>query len=179
VAWFRFPTDVKGWLSRSEGEFLADLAWGKLVLEIGSYHGRSTISMAQTAKLVHAIDTFQGNCVGLPLEYTYEPFVENLKRYGVRRWVVPHVGLDRHILPILAPVFDMIFIDGDHAFESVIYNLDAAEKLLTPTGNIVLHDYRQPIVPAVTAAIHVWTKDRPWQRDRLVDTTLALRRIES
>jgi hypothetical protein len=57
---WKFPTDVRGWLTPKEGETLAQLAEGKLVLEIGSYHGLSTICMAQTAKMVHAIDWCRG-----------------------------------------------------------------------------------------------------------------------
>src|SRR5690606_30630361 len=46
---FRFPSDVQGWLSYREGKTLYDLARGKRVLEIGSYCGRSTICLAQSA----------------------------------------------------------------------------------------------------------------------------------
>ena len=36
--------------------------------------------------------------------------------------------------------FDMIFIDADHAFESVLHDLLGALRVLSPVGTIALHD---------------------------------------
>src|SRR4051812_45637582 len=55
-----FPRDVDGWLTPEQGRILAELATDKVCLEIGSYQGKSTICMAQTAKHVHSVDWHQG-----------------------------------------------------------------------------------------------------------------------
>lgn len=55
-----FPRKVVGWLTEEEGIELARLAEGKICLEIGSYCGRSTICLAQKARSVGALDTFDG-----------------------------------------------------------------------------------------------------------------------
>jgi len=51
---FIFPEDVEGWLWDKEGEELYKLAQRNkdlgVVVELGSYHGKSTICLAQGKK---------------------------------------------------------------------------------------------------------------------------------
>jgi hypothetical protein len=61
-----FPHNVAGWLTEDEGRELAELAEGKVVLEIGAYCGRSTICLAQKAVTVAVVDTFDGRATSQP-----------------------------------------------------------------------------------------------------------------
>lgn len=135
-AW-KFPHDVEGWLSYREGKALADLARGKRVLEIGSYCGRSTICMAQTAESVVAIDPFDGSGTPRPRS-TADEFRDNIARYGVADRVEaihPDGAIPR-------PKFDLAFIDGAHDSDSVQADIDKSLACLKPDGLLVFHDYR-------------------------------------
>lgn len=147
VPGFRFPDDTAGWLSYQEGAELAKLAAGKRVLEIGSYCGRSTICLAQTAKYVHAVDTFDGR--GTPsAANTWPMFLQNIKRYGITDKVVPYCGSSQEVCRELAidnARYDLIFIDGSHDKKSVRADIESASQLLADDGLLVFHDYRRRV----------------------------------
>lgn len=167
-----FPEDVGGWLSESEGQRLADLARGKRVLEIGSYMGRSTICMAQTAKSVTCIDPFDGR--GTPEKVNTKPrFDTNLERYGITN-VTAHVGTTAEVAPQLSGQFDLVFIDGAHDYRSVNKDIYWAGKLLAPGGLLAFHDYRRPIDPEVTAAVDDYISHGATLLD-LTDTVATVR----
>lgn len=131
----KFPDDVDGWLTGEEGEALARLATGKRVLEIGSYCGRSTICLAQTAESVVSIDPHDGRGTPSPRP-TREEFEANLERYGVADRVL---SVDNPPAPAL---YDLIFIDGAHDAEAVREDVATARRLLAPGGLVAFHDYR-------------------------------------
>lgn len=151
---FKFPEDVEGWLLHSEGRALFDLARGKRVLEIGSYCGKSTICLAQSAEQVVSVDPHDGR--GTPRrQATFDKLVENLRRYGVAEKVTALVGTldgdaagwelsNNGFLQTLKPDFDLVFIDGAHDYESVRNDIRQALALLTlkPDGLLAFHDYR-------------------------------------
>lgn len=139
---WRFPNDVQGWLTELEGTGLAALATGKKVLEIGSYLGRSTICMAQTAWRVTAVDTFDGQGTPTPLQ-TLERFSVNLKRFQVEDRVHVAVGPSTTIIPtFLHDSFDIVFIDGAHDTQSVLNDVGASMRVVKSQGLFVFHDYR-------------------------------------
>lgn len=151
---WRFPSDVTGWLTEAEGRKLAELAQGKTVLEIGSYCGRSTICMAQTAKHVDAVDPFDGRATPNQRD-TFDEFSENIKRYGVRDRISAYRGASSYTVPLMSTRFDLAFIDGAHDYHSVLEDAKLAASKLKPDGLLVFHDYaRDPdIDPGVTAAV--------------------------
>jgi precorrin-6B methylase 2 len=153
-----FPHDVAGWLTEEEGRELARLAEGKAVLEVGSYCGRSTICLAQQAKFVTAVDTFDGRGTAgagdtLPL------FQRNIRRHGAGEKVTVSRGESAAVLPNLPPVYDLVFIDGSHDRDSVLADAMAAQRLLRPGGVIAFHDYAETdpgVVLAVNELLDVW-----------------------
>lgn len=134
---FRFPYDVDGWLLPAEGGALASLAEGKRVLEIGSYEGKSTICMAQTADYVVSIDPHTGAGTPEPRE-TFDKFRQNVSRYGVADKVEAH-----HDRDFVAEPFDLVFIDGAHDLMSVKQDIAYACSMVKPGGLIAFHDYRR------------------------------------
>jgi hypothetical protein len=140
----RFPEDVEGWLLEEEGIALANLARGKRVLEIGSYCGKSTICLAQTATQVCALDPFDGRSTPRPQE-TQAAFFRSLDQYGVREKVFAVRGT----LPEVAETwisngeqFDLVFIDGAHDAVSVRADIEGSLPFLKPGGLLAFHDYR-------------------------------------
>lgn len=146
---FRFPDDsVRGWLSPAEGALLAACADGKTVLEIGSYCGRSTICLAQTALSVDAVDPFDGRATPEP-GTTLAEFIHNITAYGVAEKVHLHNGTSDEIGPTLEAKYDLVFIDGDHSYLNVRNDIEWALRLLKPDGHIAFHDYRHSLPDAM------------------------------
>jgi hypothetical protein len=137
---FRFPDDAAGWLTEAEGAELARQAAGKVVLEVGAYCGRSTICLAQSARTVGTVDTFDGRGTA-QAGSTRELFDRNLARYGVADRVKVYVGTSAAVLPNLPPIYDLVFVDGSHDRASVAEDARLAAALLRPGGVLAFHDY--------------------------------------
>lgn len=136
-----FPEDVRGWLTEGVGYTLAELAKGRTILEIGSWCGRSTVCMAQTAKQVHALDWGKGDDGTGPAWVTPE-LLDNLKRYGLLGKCVLHVGGVDEVGSTLADAsFDLTFVDGAHDYASVKRDFLLAKRVTKPGGVIAFHDF--------------------------------------
>ena len=130
-------------MTEAECACLAKLAHGKVVLEIGSWYGRSTIALASTAACVHAVDRFwvgppgrekSLNCASILLD--------NLRHYDVEECVVVHVGYSTEVLPLFgSEAFDLVFIDAMHDRFSVERDIGLALPLTRTGGQMAFHDY--------------------------------------
>jgi hypothetical protein len=150
---FRFPHDVDGWLTYVEGKALSELARGKRVLEIGSYCGRSTVCLAQTAVVVVAVDPHDGRGVPEPRN-TLGEMRANLDRYGVTEKVLVRTDpLEIEKTTWCDDEFDVAFIDGAHDVQSVREDIACAWNLLSPGGLLAFHDYREPMHAGVGIAV--------------------------
>jgi predicted O-methyltransferase YrrM len=166
---YRFPAEVPGWLLESEGAVLAECARGRVVLEIGSYHGRSTVCMAREAKVVHAIDHGCGD-QGAGYRRTTADLLETLRRYGVDGRVVVHVGATVAVGRVMADAaFDFAFVDGAHDALSVFNDLAVVRRVVRPGGVIALHDWQLDGV--------LWAAERSlgWRPDDGIGVTLDSR----
>lgn len=154
---WKFPQEIPGWLSEAEGRKLAELSAGKRVLEIGSYEGRSTVCIAQTAAAVECIDPFDGR--GTPDQRdTLACFCANVQTYGLTGKVRLHIGTTEDVTAQVEAGFDLAFIDGAHDFASVQEDINAALRLLAPAGLLAFHDYRRPGDLGVTMAVDALLK---------------------
>lgn len=144
---------IEGWLSEDEGEYLEKLAKDKIVLEIGSYLGRSTVWMARVALQLHAVDTFDGRGTPRPRS-TLNEFKANLTKYNVQNKVLIIAGESKDALPSESGIFDLIFLDGAHDPESVKVDMAQAMRLVKPNGVIALHDYSSVDHPGVVTVIN-------------------------
>lgn len=134
---FRFPSDVDGWLLEAEGLALHEWAAGKRILEIGSYCGRSTICLAQSAREVVSIDPHDGRSVGG--KKTLPEFLRNLDAWSIRDVVQVMIGTTDEVVP--RGTFDGVFIDGCHLEDAVWFDIEFSERLLTQGGQLAFHDY--------------------------------------
>jgi predicted O-methyltransferase YrrM len=142
---------IDGWLSEAEGEKLQELARGKVVLELGSYKGRSTVCMAEVAELVVAVDWHRGG-EDIGFRDTLWEFMEVLDGHGVRDKVIPVVARHEDVGPVLARGgFDLAFIDGCHDRESVDRDSFNALLCIEYRGVIAWHDCGHVKYPDVKA----------------------------
>jgi hypothetical protein len=144
---FKFPYDVDGWLSFVEGEALFNLARGKRVLEIGSYCGRSTICLAQSASWVVSVDPHDSRGTLTERRDTYAILDNNLDRYDVGDNVRLHACTSSAFASSEFDArFDLVLIDGDHAYKAVKADIEVAVRLLNLDGLLAFHDYNDPRV---------------------------------
>lgn len=134
------PDRAPGFMSEIEMAELERLAAGQVVLEIGTWKGRSACAMAAVAKEVWCIDTFRGDRYAGRGWFLPE-FLENAYKLGV--WErIRFLGCPwEDLLPQLDLArFGLVLYDADHDYEPTA----AAGRLLVggcrpPT--IAFHDY--------------------------------------
>jgi SAM-dependent methyltransferase len=155
MAEWKFPATVPGWLTCEEGVALAELAEGKKVLEIGSYQGKSTICMAQTAESVFALDHHEGDiCTDAQRnedapDNTLASISTHLAEWDVTDKVTLLVGDSQAVCPTLKDgAFDLCFVDGSHDGCSVYHDVTQALRLVRVGGVIALHDWHEDAVRA-------------------------------
>ena len=154
---------IEGWMSDTELRFLAENASKyKIILEAGSYKGRSTRAMADnTDGIIYAIDPWNGdygNNYDSPNDIAYNSYKTN-------GFMIPReffVNLGDHIksgkvipTPITFDNFwisqpDMIFIDACHDYEHI--KSDIYHALLMTPKFLCGHDY-SPNWPGVIKAV--------------------------
>ena len=138
-----------GMLTPAEGAVLAELAAGKRVLELGSYTGLSTIIMARVAASLWSVD-WHGGDPEIGQKDTLATLDRNLRRFGMRARVVIVAGRFADVLPVLGGLFDVVFIDGAHDYESVRHDTREALRLVAPGGTVAWHDAdREPVCRAI------------------------------
>jgi len=144
---------IEGWLTDEEGKLLYKLAkscTGKgVIVEIGSYKGRSTIWLAEGSKAgnrvkVYAIDPHTGSTEHRRMYgkvWTFPEFVRNIKMRGLDDIVVPIVKTseDAERCWNQKPV-ELLWIDGAHDYEMVKLDVELWFSHLVWGGWIAFHD---------------------------------------
>lgn len=137
------------------------------ILEIGSYHGRSTALLASSLKSGERLvvcDAFQSETED---RYSERPSPDLLRKNVAQ--VVP--GFDLESLEVHAclsndlsleqdRLFRFIHIDGGHSFEQAGFDLMLCSSHTMPGGIIVMDDYGHPDWPGVTRASDEFIAER-------------------
>lgn len=146
-------------LTTSEHKRLQELAAGKVVLEVGSLLGYSTVTLAQVAISVVSVDPHQGYPADDPRP-TIGPFLQNLDDYRVRELVTVMVGTHNDVFRWLRPeAFDMVFIDCTGEFELTLDVMKKCQRLLWPKHVMCVHDCGHPDWPGAMAAVRAFGED--------------------
>jgi hypothetical protein len=157
-----------GWLTQPQGHALYQVASRKVagdIVEIGSFHGRSTLFIALGAKhsnsKFYAIDPHKSIPEGgkeqfapdkTPCEKgSYEGFCRTLEKAHLTQWVMAVVGTSVDVRPLLGNLkLKLLFIDGSHDFTDILLDYLLWSPLIVPHGYLVLHDSNFPTVSRVT-----------------------------
>lgn len=133
--------EIASSVTPDEANALRELAAGALVLEVGSWRGFSTVTMAQVAQRVDAVDHHLGDeHAGHDESLSY--LIANLDAYSVRDRVVVHVGASSEVLPYMPRGhFDVAFIDAYHAQAAVARDAELVRPLVHHQGVVAFHDY--------------------------------------
>lgn len=179
---------VHGFLSLAEAEVLYRLASEVpahgIIIEIGSYQGRSTVCLGLGAKQsgaeVYAIDPHDDYEVNETVMYGMEnhaALLRNLVDFEVAD-VVRVVAL--RSLTVYGTWYrhniDLLWIDGCHDYSAVHADLFRWANCTTPNSAIALHD-SSGHYPDVTRALTEFLALGRWVVSERVDATTVLRRI--
>lgn len=158
-----FAWDVPSSVTYPECAFLASLARGLDVLEIGSWLGRSTIALASTARHVTAVDWHHGDFYAGEMD-TEEGYFANLDRYNIGN-VTTIVERIEDVQ--INELFQGVFVDAAHDAESVARHWDIALLSVEHGGWIAFHDYGRFDVTAVLDSL-----ERGWETHESVAYTV-------
>jgi len=136
---------VQGWLYWEEAQLLHNLGKAaKLgIVEIGSWKGLSTIQLAQEATVpVYAVDPHRDSFSHRrdKVEDTYNKFMLNLKKFGVSEKVIPIRMKSEEARAVIHPLYDVLWIDGDHSYAGTREHFDSWAPDLTRGGVLAMHD---------------------------------------
>ncbi len=158
--------DVEGWMTEGQARALYDAAAncpsGGTIVEIGSFHGRSTIVLASGCPddaTVIAIDPHAGNDRG-PQELDgyeddagrdHEAFLQNLERAGVADRVVHLRKFSDEALDDVEGDIDVLYVDGAHRYRPAKCDVERYGARVRTDGTMLIHDSFSSI--GVTGAI--------------------------
>jgi predicted O-methyltransferase YrrM len=151
---------IDGWMSEKELEWLAIQAKNcHRILEIGSYKGRSTRALADnTDGKVFALDPWEsvyynddGSLSGINPQ-VFPEFYQNLKDHIIDGKVIPIKQHSKDFVPAFR--YDLIFIDGDHRYDSVKTDIFLAYRCINLHGIISGHDYNHSDWPGVRKVVN-------------------------
>lgn len=154
------------------------------IVEIGSYHGRSTVALAQGAREgagrpVYAVDpylSFRG-----PLGKKFGPrdkiaFMRNVVFAGLAEgiWTV-HLPSEQAARSWDTPV-SLLWIDGDHTYEGVRKDWESWAPFLVPGGRAAFHDSLDPRL-GVFRLIPEILEGQGFRRVEVVDKVTVLEKV--
>ena len=153
AATWRKVADTTGYLSEREARFLMLLAActpaDGVILEIGSFKGRSTVALASIAKhydrgKVIAVDPHTAPSATDPdlqgQTTSFDDFLSNVHRAGVADVVEPHRMYSRELAPNFDRPIRVLWIDGDHTTEGAREDVKLFRPFLQPSGILAMHD---------------------------------------
>jgi len=121
----------------------------KIMLEIGSHIGESAVQFATRFKNIICIDIWKNK------EYHAE-FFKNIEPYKNIDYVKIH-SID-YVKYVNDNYFDFIYIDGDHEYNAVKYDIENWVPKVKKGGYIGGHDYDLIKFPGVIKAVDEFQK---------------------
>ena len=149
---------VEGQMRREEVHCLYELAQQAssqgVIVEIGSYRGRSTVALARGALKgagvpVYAIDPHEYIDRKGEVETRYDShdhvaFLRNILLSGVAEVVKPIHLLSWEVAAGWDKPISLLWIDGSHEYEAVRKDFVQWSQFLVPGGHLAFHDSNQP-----------------------------------
>jgi predicted O-methyltransferase YrrM len=146
---------IDGWMSAGELMWLAQIASQSTnVVELGAYKGRSTYTLAQhTLGWVYVVDHWQGDPNTPGGAHIRDEFYQNLEPFKEKLQVL-EMDSKKAWTPLsllLTTGADLIFIDDNHEYEHVKWNVHLYRRLVRRGGILAGHDFG--VWPGVQRAV--------------------------
>ena len=153
-----------------------------VIVEIGSWKGKSTIALARGASRVHdakvyAVDPHEPLPVEGYTEDTEAEFMANIKKAGVEGRVVPMVMTSEQAARGWNQPVRLLWIDGDHRYEPAKLDFTLWEPHVVAGGIIAMHDTIRKKGPKRVLWENVFLSGR-FQGIAIVDNITAVRKVE-
>jgi predicted O-methyltransferase YrrM len=186
--------EIEGWLTGSEATTLYDLAHGlpqkhPVIVEIGSWLGKSSLILAKGLQdkcepILYCIDPFpvDGDDLYSHLAGTMgllpkEQFIINMKKNRVYDRIRLLHGYSYDFAASFSDEIDLLFIDGDHTYDSAIRDYADWSPFLKPGGAIVFHDVSDAY-PGIVSAVKEVIFDNPsWLVTLQIDSLLVATKV--
>lgn len=180
---------IEGYLSADEAELLYRLATevpkGGVIVEIGSYRGKSTVCLGLGARwagaFVWAIDPHEDYQVTNETHYGMENhaiLLKNLLEFEVAETVrvvaLPSM-LITHVTRVMTQI-DLLWVDGSHDYTAVSDDLN--EWGYYTNGKIALHDTNGHFLGVNKALQEFLAKNKDWKIGETVDSITVLERVQ-
>ncbi|HUQ85845.1 MAG TPA: class I SAM-dependent methyltransferase [Candidatus Limnocylindrales bacterium] len=142
----KFINEIPGWLSEKEAIFLSQVAKNSQkykgdIVEIGSFHGKSTICLAQGKGKVYAIDPHKGYVEAnkvFPSSYT--KFLKSINEARVNKKIVPLVMKSKTASKTWKRKIRLLFIDGLHDEKNAFQDYELFNNYVIENGIVAVHD---------------------------------------
>lgn len=195
-----------GWLTDDEARTLfvlaASLPEKPVIVEIGSWMGKSTVIMGTALKstgkkgTIYCVDPWEATGDkdyvkaladhGMEPRDLYPTFIQNMEKHGLLDIVVPCRGRSEEAAEWLTlPEIDLLFIDGDHHEDAALLDLQLWVPKVKVGGIVAMHDFYSPemlqlVEPelGIPGPYVAFTKycDYAWLDAMLVNTLFVARR---
>ena len=181
--------NVGGWLTEAEGLSLYNAAKkiksGNVVVEVGSWKGKSTICLGNGSKdgnkvKIFAIDPH----IGSPEHHkmfgkvdTFDEFKQNISRAGISEFVEPIRDTSENAAKNFNHKIEFAFIDGAHEYNFVKLDFDSWFPKVMNGGILAFHDSWHFIGPNLATAIPLLISSKI-KNPKLVDTITYFEKVE-
>jgi predicted O-methyltransferase YrrM len=153
-----------------------------VIVEIGSWKGKSTVALARGASRVHnekiyAIDPHEVLPEEGYLQDTKAEFLDNIKRVGVEDRVVPLTMTSEAAARGWDKPIRLLWIDGDHRYEPTKLDFTLWEPFLVEGGILAMHDTIRKQGPKQVLWERVFRSSQ-FQEIVIVDNITAVRKVK-
>jgi predicted O-methyltransferase YrrM len=176
---------IPTWTTEGELRALFDLGASRpqnaVALEIGSYLGASACflaaGLAQVNGHLYCVDTWQNETMLEGERDTFSEFLNNTR--GIEKWITPvrKRSSDLSESDVKVPL-DLIFLDGDHSYESIKEDFERSESWIAKDGVIAFHDCNAVDHKGVSRVIGEALASGRWMIEGHVDCLLWVRQVQ-
>lgn len=135
--------DLQGWQEEGDTYKLFEMGYfaGDVILEIGTYAGRSAVVELRGALSREQPDP-SPQYFGVDIDLGSIITTHNtLTRFGLDPFAVLFPGDVERFLGVLPVSPTMVFVDGDHSYEGCRKDLEVLSRFLSPGTPVLCHDW--------------------------------------
>ncbi|MEM9451310.1 MAG: class I SAM-dependent methyltransferase [Cyanobacteria bacterium P01_E01_bin.6] len=143
---FNQTKHIPGWQEPGDSIKLYEMAFenGDVILEIGTYGGRSAVVELRGA-LANQNRTTPPQFFGVEIDiHGIWRSYRSIKEAGLEEYALLFHGKLENFVETFSVKPTMVFVDGDHRYEGVKKDLLILSKFLSPGTSVLCHDYRNP-----------------------------------
>jgi len=175
------PSKIEGWIFPIEIAYMRSFASEQLpknglIVELGSYKGKSTVvwgceALKKNAKVI-AIDNHvasEGD------KFTGYDFLKNVYLSELVDTVIPIFGDFDKVVKFFKAEIDILFIDGNHLYKSVKNDFLKWSPFIKKGGWIIFHDYNKQLPGVVKFCEELQLNNKDFAVDKRVGSLLFLK----